>query len=89
MTRFFAAVLLSALLACAGAGTISGGRAPQQSGSGRPTFYRDVLPILQTHCQACHRDGGIAPIPFETYERVARKAGAIADAVTSGKMRCV
>ena len=87
MTRFFAAaVIVSASIACVGAGTISNGRAPQQSTNGRPTFYRDVLPILQQHCQACHRDGGIAPIPFETYERVARKAGAIADAVTSGKM---
>jgi hypothetical protein len=33
-----------------------------------PTFYRDVLPILQRHCQNCHRAGGIAPMPFETYE---------------------
>ena len=87
MMRFFSsAVIVSVLLACVGARSISGGRAPQQPTNERPTFYRDVLPILQQHCQACHRDGGIAPIPFETYERVARKAGAIADAVTSGKM---
>src|SRR5882724_1162398 len=33
-----------------------------------PTYYRDVLPILQEHCQVCHRTGGIAPIAFETYE---------------------
>jgi len=26
-----------------------------------PTFYRDVLPILEQHCQSCHRAGGIAP----------------------------
>ncbi len=85
--RFFAAgMTISALLACAGAGSFGGGRAPLQSASGAPTFYRDVLPILQKHCQACHRAGGIAPIPFETYERVEQKAGAIADAVTSGKM---
>ncbi len=85
--RFFATgAIISALLACAGAGTIRGGRAPLQSASGPPTFYRDVLPILQKHCQPCHRAGGIAPIPFETYERVEQKAGAIADAVTSGKM---
>ncbi len=87
MTRFFAAaVIVSALLAGAGAATFSIGPAPQQPASGPPTFYRDVLPILQQHCQACHRTGGIGPIPFETYDRVERKAGAIADAVTSGKM---
>src|SRR5271170_6943701 len=87
MMRFFAAaVMVSALLAGAAAGTFHGERAPQQPTSGPPTFYRDVLPILQQHCQACHRTGGIGPIPFETYERVERSAGKIADAVTSGKM---
>ncbi len=23
-----------------------------------PTFYRDVLPLLQSHCQECHHEGG-------------------------------
>ena len=26
-----------------------------------PTFYRDVLPILQQRCQSCHRAGEMAP----------------------------
>jgi hypothetical protein len=34
-----------------------------------PTFYRDVLPVLQRSCQSCHRTGGIAPMPFETYKQ--------------------
>jgi len=42
-----------------------------------PTFYRDVLPILQQHCEVCHRIGGIAPISFETYEETRRFADAI------------
>jgi hypothetical protein len=29
-----------------------------------PTFYRDVLPILQEHCQTCHRPGEIGPMPL-------------------------
>ncbi|MGH9575724.1 MAG: thiol-disulfide isomerase [Candidatus Acidiferrales bacterium] len=33
-----------------------------------PTFYGDVLPILQQHCQTCHRAGEIAPMAFTTYE---------------------
>jgi hypothetical protein len=33
------------------------------------TYYRDVLPILQKHCLACHRPGQIAPISFLSYER--------------------
>jgi hypothetical protein len=39
-----------------------------------PTYYRDVLPILQQHCVACHRAGGIAPMSFETYEGARRYA---------------
>jgi hypothetical protein len=39
-----------------------------------PTFYRDILPILQGHCQPCHHRGGIAPMPFETYEDTRRYA---------------
>src|SRR5208282_4287047 len=47
-----------------------------QSGSA-PTFYKDVDPILQKHCQECHRAGGIAPMAFETYEQTHPFAGAI------------
>jgi mono/diheme cytochrome c family protein len=39
-----------------------------------PTYYRDVLPILQQHCVACHRAGGVAPMSFETYEAARRYA---------------
>lgn len=46
----------------------------------RPTFYRDVLPILQQHCQVCHRSGGIAPMAFESYKETRRYAGAIGEA---------
>ncbi|HTZ48857.1 MAG TPA: thiol-disulfide isomerase [Verrucomicrobiae bacterium] len=45
--------------------------------STQPTFYKDVLPILQGHCQVCHRTGGIAPMAFESYEETKRFAGAI------------
>src|SRR5262245_42413907 len=32
-----------------------------------PVFTRDVAPILQDKCQACHRPGYIAPMAFMTY----------------------
>src|ERR1700722_16125979 len=32
-----------------------------------PAFYKDVLPILQKHCQSCHRSGEPAPMPLMTY----------------------
>lgn len=51
-----------------------------------PTFYRDILPILQTRCQECHRSGEMAPMPFATYEQTRPWAKAIRDAVRSRKM---
>jgi mono/diheme cytochrome c family protein len=43
-----------------------------------PTFYRNVLPILQQHCQSCHRPGEIAPMPLVTYAQARAYAHAIA-----------
>src|SRR5262245_1657254 len=34
-----------------------------------PTFYKDVLPILQANCQSCHRPGEVAPMSLVTYEQ--------------------
>jgi mono/diheme cytochrome c family protein len=52
----------------------------------QPTFYKEVLPILQGHCQVCHRAGGIAPMAFETYEETRRYAAAIRVAAESRTM---
>ncbi|MGC1619666.1 MAG: hypothetical protein WA765_14345 [Candidatus Acidiferrum sp.] len=51
-----------------------------------PTFYRDVLPILQERCQVCHRPEGIAPMRFETYEQTRPYAAAIAAAAKNRSM---
>jgi hypothetical protein len=51
-----------------------------------PTFYKDVLPILQKHCQVCHRPGEIAPLPFVTYQQTSSWADQINDAVRAKKM---
>ena len=47
-----------------------------------PTFYKDVVPILQQHCQACHRTGEIAPMPLVTYNETRRYARDMKDKVT-------
>ncbi len=49
----------------------------QRSAMSAPTFYRNVLPILQERCQICHRAGGIAPTRFETYDQTRPYAAAI------------
>jgi len=56
-----------------------------QSESG-PTFYRDVLPILQQHCQNCHRPGGIAPLLLMTYQQARIEAHAIATITRNHRM---
>lgn len=41
------------------------------------TYYRDVLPILQRHCQSCHRPGQVAPISLLSYKETRPWAEAI------------
>jgi hypothetical protein len=50
------------------------------------SFYKDVLPILQDHCQQCHRPGQIAPMPLMTYRQTREKAKLIAQKVQSREM---
>ena len=52
----------------------------------QPTFYRDVLPIIQQHCQLCHRPGEIAPFPLVTYQDTRSWARPIEDSVEARKM---
>jgi hypothetical protein len=46
-----------------------------------PFFYQDVQPILERHCQSCHRPGEAAPMALVTYEQARPYARAIRDAV--------
>ena len=50
------------------------------------TFNKDVLPILQTHCQMCHRPGEVAPMSLLTYTDARPWARAIKAAVLTQKM---
>lgn len=49
-------------------------------------FHRDVEPLLQTHCQTCHRPGEIGPMSLLTYDEVRPWAKSIRQAVLTGKM---
>lgn len=57
-----------------------------------PTFYRDVLPILQAHCQECHKPdapnlvGLVAPMSLITYADAHANARAIARVVQAREM---
>lgn len=50
------------------------------------TFYRDVLPILQEHCQSCHRPGEIGPMPLGSWAETRPWAKSIRQAVLSRRM---
>src|SRR6266704_6688840 len=41
----------------------------QEPNNPPPTFSKDVAPILQKHCQTCHRPGEAAPFPLLSYEQ--------------------
>jgi mono/diheme cytochrome c family protein len=57
-----------------------------------PTFYGEVLPLLQDHCQECHREAGAnyggmrAPMAFTSYESTRPWARSIAKQVASHEM---
>src|SRR4029078_4994393 len=51
-----------------------------------PTFYKDILSLLQKDCQSCHRPGEMGTMPLLTYEVTRPWAKAIKSAVASRKM---
>ncbi len=75
MTRFIALGVLTGSVALAAT-----------AASSDVTFNRDILPILQTNCQSCHRPGEIGPMPLLTYEGTRPWAKAIKAAVAARKM---
>ena len=52
----------------------------------QPTFYKDVLPVLQKNCQTCHRPGEAAPMSLLTYDEARPWAKSIKQAVVTKKM---
>ncbi len=47
------------------------------AGNGEVTYHRDVLPILQKHCQTCHRPGEVGPFSLMTYRQAVNWAADI------------
>jgi hypothetical protein len=68
--------LAVAVAACAAAATNSTGIA----------FNKEVLPILQSRCQDCHRPGEAAPMSLLTYQDARPWAKSIRQAVLTKKM---
>ncbi|HEU4691501.1 MAG TPA: cytochrome c [Vicinamibacterales bacterium] len=58
----------------------------QAPASSQVTFSRDVLPILQKHCQSCHRPGQIGPMPLLDYQQARPWARSIKSKAVSREM---
>src|SRR3989442_12550840 len=50
------------------------------------TFTKDIAPILQEKCQACHRPDSMAPMSLVTYEDVRPWANALRELVLTRQM---
>ncbi len=51
-----------------------------------PSYSKDVAPIFQKNCMACHRPGEIAPMSFLSYKEIRPWARAIREKVVSREM---
>jgi mono/diheme cytochrome c family protein/peroxiredoxin len=54
--------------------------------TGKVTYYRDVLPILQNHCQACHRPGEVGPFALMSYRQAVNWAADIKEFTRTKRM---
>lgn len=50
------------------------------------TFAEHVAPLMQKHCQSCHRANSEAPFALLSYDDVKKHAGTIAETITEQRM---
>ena len=79
MYRRFTFILI--LLTDCGGGNTPPPAAPTSIAN--PDYYSHIAKILNENCVACHKDGGIAPFPLETYAQAMPFAGSIRDATAA------
>jgi peroxiredoxin len=62
------------------------GREPVEIPRVDVTYAKDIAPIVQKHCQECHRPGQVGPFSLITYEQAKRWSATIAEVVRDGRM---
>ncbi len=60
-------------------------RSPQRFVSAL-AYHRDIAPLVQKHCQKCHRQGGAGPFELTTFDDVAGNADKIREVVSDRRM---
>ena len=62
------------------------GRVKEAKAQGTITYAKHVAPLVQNHCQECHRPGSIGPMPLLTYDDVTAWADTIREVVQERRM---
>ncbi|HEY3947809.1 redoxin domain-containing protein [Phenylobacterium sp.] len=68
------------------AGPASTGAAIAFAGATKVSYSKDVAPILEAKCVACHEDGGIGPMAFNNYAVVKGFAPMIREVIRTDRM---
>ncbi len=63
-----------------------GSTAPLLAADTPVTFTKDIAPILQQKCEACHREGSMAPMSLVSYEETRPWAMSIKEEVAARRM---
>ena len=50
------------------------------------TYHKDIAPLIQKHCQTCHRTGEVGPFELLTYDDVCNHADTIEEVVLDRRM---
>ncbi|MCY4662600.1 MAG: hypothetical protein OXF93_22740 [Acidobacteria bacterium] len=86
MTSCSRLLLVAALAALVAPAAPAAAEAPAAVEEGTPTFARDVAPIFQAKCEACHRADSIAPMSLVTYQEARPWARSIRERVATRQM---
>lgn len=81
--------VLLGLMACLGAAAGCNGSdsaAPEPEPEPTLTYFRDVQPLVATHCGACHTAGGSGHFALDTYDALVAMAPAVKVAIEAGTM---
>ena len=87
MMRKYQVVTLVASGALALSGALMAGEPTKATVSAKPvTFTKDIAPIFQDKCEACHRKDSMAPMSLVTYEEARPWARSIKERVVTHQM---
>lgn len=78
--------IFSAVLLLFSSFAIASGNSVGYLSEDRPTYTKDIAPILKDRCVECHRPGEVAPMTFDSYQNVRPWAKSILKVVENKEM---